>query len=387
MARLCSTSTTLNGMASKTLRAMCDVLVASLVWGAASGCAKPLSQADAPKAIPVELMQVAPVQLQETTELSGVLDAIRAVDVVAEVSGKVQTVHRDVGHIVRTGDVLASLDTQVIRQTLNQADAALLAAEAREGLAREDLGRDSTLVGNGDIAQAVFDASRMSYTAALADLKAARAARELAARSLREADMRAPFTGSVARRYVDVGTFITPGMPAFRVVDIDSLRLVVNVAQHHVGRLSRGSEVSIIIEALPGLRLAGRIRSIAPEADVMTRTFPVEVVLANPPGEPLRSGLVARATVVLGARGASIAVPREAVIRRTGGQYVFVVSDSTAEQRLVTVGPLIGDRYVIEEGLQHGDRLVVVGVQNLHDGAPVIVEPGSASSTAGEAGL
>lgn len=226
----------------------------------------------------------------------------------------------------------------------------------------------------------------MAYTAALAELKAARASRELAGRTLREADIRAPFAGVVSRRHVDVGAYLGPGMPAFRVVDVDSLRLVVNVAQHHVGRLTVGGSVWITVESMPGQRLAGTIRSIAPEADAMTRTFPVEVMVANPPGAPLRSGLIARVALVLGLRGESISVPREAVIRRTGANYVFVVTDSTAHQRLVTVGALIGNSYVIERGVNAGDLVVTAGVQNLHDGVPVVVEHTETSGLAAGAG-
>lgn len=361
-------------------------LAASFGLLAGGGCHRPPAQVDAPTAVPVELLKVAPGNLQETTELSGVLEAIRAVDVVAEVSGKVATVRHDVGDAVQAGEVLASLDTQVMRETLNQAEAALLAAEAREALVRADLSRDSTLFDHGDIPQAAFDASRMAYTAALAELKAARASRELAGRTLREADIRAPFAGVVSRRHVDVGAYLGPGMPAFRVVDVDSLRLVVNVAQHHVGRLTVGGSVWITVESMPGQRLAGTIRSIAPEADAMTRTFPVEVMVANPPGAPLRSGLIARVALVLGLRGESISVPREAVIRRTGANYVFVVTDSTAHQRLVTVGALIGNSYVIERGVNAGDLVVTAGVQNLHDGVPVVVEHTETSGLAAGAG-
>jgi RND family efflux transporter MFP subunit len=303
-----------------------------------------------------------------------VLGAYRAVDIVSEVTGKIATLRRDVGDAVKKDTRLASLDTAVLRETVNQADAALLAAQARFELAHDDFRRDSTLHATGDIAEAAFDASRMAYTSALADLNARQAARELAARDLREADIRSPFAGIVARRFVDIGTFVTPGASLFRVVDVDSLRLVLSVAQRNVARLTPGAQVMITAEALGDRRFSGTIRSISPEADQATGTFPVEVILANPPDRPLRDGLVVRAVLVLGALEDAIAIPREAILRRTGGQFAFVVADSVAEERSLTVGPLIGDRYVIESGLQAGETLVVVGAQNLQDGVRVVVE-------------
>ncbi len=344
--------------------------VAMLVLG--SGCRRPVATQDAPGEVPVEVMQVSAAPLEESTVLTGVLEAIRGVDVVSEVAGRVERLEKDTGQPVKAGEVLASLDARVPQEALNQARAALLAAEARYALARQDLARDSTLYAHGDIPDAAFEASRMAYTAALAERNAARAARELAERNLRETRIRAPFSGVVARRFVDLGTYVTPGMPVFRVVDIDSLRLVLHVAQHHVARVTRGASVRIALDG--GESITGRIRSVSPEADPLTKTFPVEVVLANTPDRRLRGGQVVQATLTLGAVDSGVAVPREAVVRRTGTPYVFVVTDSVAHQRRVWLGPLIGDRYVIQDGLSPGEWLVVVGAQNLNEGSPVSIQ-------------
>ncbi len=351
-------------------------IVAAIAVGATvvASCRRAAPIQETSHAVPVEVMQIVPARLEETTSIAGVLDAYRAVDVVSEVVGRIERVYHDVGDRVRTGTRLASVDKAVLQETLNQAEAALLGAQARFELAHDDFRRDSTLFAHGDIAVAAFDASRTAYTAALADLSARMASRELVARDLREADIRAPFAGIVARRSVDIGTFVSQGTPLFRVVDVDSLRLVLSVSQKNVGRLTPGDEVVITVEALGDRRFAGRIRSVSPEADEATRTFPVEVILENPPDKPLRDGLVVRAVIVLGALEQAVAIPREAIIKRTGGHFVFVVADSMAHQRSVTVGRLIGDRYAIEDGLQPGERMVVTGAQNLEDGVRVVVE-------------
>jgi len=339
-----------------------------------AACQRSAPPPEAGVTVPVEVTEVFPQDLEETTQLTGILDAWRAVDVVSEVPGKVTVLARDVGDAVSAGSVLASLEKKVRRETLNQAEAAVLAAEARQNLAADEYQRDSTLFAQGDIAQAAIDASRLSAKAALADLLAARAARELAARELREADVRAPFKGIVSRRFCEIGGYVTPGTPLFRLVDIDSLRLVLSVAQRHLARLAAGEEVTLNLEARPGESYTGRIRSISPEADESTRAFPVEVVLANPPGRPLRDGLVVRARLVLDRREQVLTVPRESVQQRGDSVFVFVQVDSLARRRAVKISPLIGDRYVVEEGLAAGERLVTAGMQNLRHGARVTVE-------------
>jgi RND family efflux transporter MFP subunit len=302
------------------------------------------------------------------------LDAYREVDVVSEVAGQITALHRDVGDLVSREGLLASVDKEMPRETLNQAEASLMAAEARFRLAREDYLRDSTLYANGDVAQAAYDAGHTAYRSALAELKATRAARELAARDLREADIRAPFPGAVSRRYCEIGSYVTPGMPLFRIVDIDSLRLVLNVSQRDVADVELGSEVIIAAETFGDRTFMGTIRSIAPEADEATRTFPVEVILANTPDGSLRDGLVVRATLPLNSLENAIALPREAVLKRTGGEFVFVVEDSLAHERAVTTGPLVEDHYVIEQGLQPGEWVVVSGMANLKDSSLVSVD-------------
>ncbi|MBD3334440.1 MAG: efflux RND transporter periplasmic adaptor subunit [Candidatus Eisenbacteria bacterium] len=338
------------------------------------GCDKGGAPQEEVPIIPVEILEVQPDTLEDATSLTGILEAYRAVDIVSEVSGELKRLRADVGDVVEAGDVLATLEKDVLRETLNQARAALLAAEAQYELAREDFRRDSTLMAQGDIARAAYDASLMAYRAARAELQGAGAQQKLAARNLREADIRAPFGGVVSRRYAELGMYATPGIPLFRVVDIDSLRLVLGVAQRNVTRLKIGGTVRVTAGALKDRVFTGQIRSIAPEADERTRTFPVEVILVNPPGQPLRDGLVVRARLIFGALPRTIAVPREAVLSRSGDRCVFVVEDSLARRRTVELGSLIGSRYIVRSGLQTGERVVVVGMQNLKDGSPVLVE-------------
>jgi RND family efflux transporter MFP subunit len=346
----------------------------AILLGLTVGCQRAAPPPEEHAAVPVEVIVMIPDSLSATAVLSGVLKAFRAVDIVCEVSGEVIARHADVGDYVARNALLAQVDKLVPRENLNQAMGALLAAEARHEIARNDYVRDSTLHLSGDISASAHDNSRLAYAAARAELMSARAARELAARQLAETDIRTPFAGHVSRRYCDVGTYVSLGMPAFRVVDTDSLRLHLGVSQRNVVRLVPGSEVLITVDALGERTLRGRIRAISPEADELTRTFTVEVILANLTDHALRDGLVVRATLILDARRDVLAAPREAVLFEGGEGFVYVIDDSLASRRAVRLGSLIDGYYVVEAGLQAGDRLVVVGVQNLRDGVPIVIE-------------
>lgn len=338
------------------------------------GCSQPTPEPQADRPTPVEVWIARPDTLSDRALLNGILEAHRAVDLVAEVSGPLERLYRDVGDAVAAGEILAAIEKTVARENLRSADAGLMAADARYAVAREDHLRDSTLRASGDIATAVYETSRMAWQAAAAEIKGARAARALARRQFEKTDLRAPFPGYVSRRHCEIGTFVSPGMPLFRIVDIDSLRLWLGISQRDLPRVRVGQKAVLTSEAFPGCSFPGRVRSIAPEADELSRTFPVEVILPNPPGAPLRDGLVVGASLLLEQLPDVIALPREAILRHGAANYVFVASDSTAHRRAVVTGAMIGDRTVIASGLRLGEAVVVSGMRNLRDGAHVAIE-------------
>ena len=203
---------------------------------------------------------------------------------------------------------------------------------------------------------------------------AAKAGRKLAARNLREADIRSPFNGRISRRYCETGEYMTPGTPAFRVVDIDTFRLRLGVSQKNMTCLRPGMTVTITSDALGDTEYTGRVRAVSPEADDATKTFMVEVMFANPEGHSLRDGLIVRAALALSSHEDVLTVPREAVLQRSGEALLFVIADSTAQERVVRLGPIVDGSYIVEDGLKSGDRVVIVGMQNLDMGTKTVIE-------------
>jgi RND family efflux transporter MFP subunit len=340
----------------------------------AAGCGREQASQEEPGAIPVEVLAVAPGPLNETETLSGLLEAYRAVDIVSEAGGEIVAINHDVGDRVPAGRLLAAVDKQVARESLKQAEAAALAARARFDIAKNEFRRDSTLLQTGDIAAAVYENSRLAYQAAEADMMNAEAARALAQRALAETDIRTPFAGTLSRRYCDIGTYIVPGQPVFRIVDIDSLRLKLGISQKSITRLAAGMRVTITSAALAGRVFEGTIRSISPEADEVSHTFSIEVIFPNPPDDRLRDGLVVDATLLIEEHPAVLSIPREAVLKQKEESFVFVVEDSLAKRRTVELGPIIGERYLIRSGLREGDQVVVVGMRNLRRDSRVEIE-------------
>lgn len=355
-------------------RAKCWRSVFLLAILGMAGCSRSAETNEVELVVPVDVQVVQTETVLATATHTAILEAYRAVDIMSEVAGTVGSIARDVGDRVKTDAILASLEKEVAREQLVQAEAAHLAAGARSRVATRDFARDSTLFAAGDIAAAIYEASRMTAETSRADLMAATATRDLSRRQLRETDIRAPFAGVVARRHTELGAYVTPGVALFRVVAIDSLRLVLGVSQRNVTRVRPGMEVIVETEAPGETFYHGRVRRIAPEADDLTRTFAVEVVIPNPPSRPLKDGMVVRATLVLETIADVIAVPKDVILHQNTDPHVFVVADSTARKRPVTIGRLIGSRVIVHGGLQPGDRLVRSGMDNLRDGARISIE-------------
>ncbi len=349
------------------------------LWAAAAialvcGCGRSGPEPEDPQAVPVEVTVIAPGPVSETAVFTGILAGYRAVDVVSEAVGEIVSIRKDLGDRVEAGEVLAMVEKRVARENVNLAKAGIMAAEAAGEVARVDFGRDSTLFYEGTSSEAVFQRSRMALTAAEANLLSARASLELAERNLEETDIRSPFAGYVSRRDCELGSYVGPGLPVYRIVDIDSLRVRVGVSQAEVGRVGRGMKAQVTAEGLSNRVFEGRVRAVSPGADEVTRTFAADVVLANRPGLPLRDGMVVRVSLTLGRFEEALRIQREAVLRNGEGGYVFVVIDSTAHHRDLDLGALIDNQYLIAGGLTPGDRVVTVGMQNLRDGSRVSIE-------------
>lgn len=195
-------------------------------------------------------------------------------------------------------------------------------------------------------------------------------ARQLEAR-LERTVVRAPIGGYLENRAVEVGTMVQPGATVARVVDADPLKVTAGVPERYSGQVEAGLEADVGIEAGGPGAMRGRIAFVGSMVDERTRTFPIEVTVPNSGGR-LKPGLVARVQLARGMIEEAIVVPREAVLRSATGYMVYVVQDEEgqpiARSRVVTTGSGQGRNVVVESGLAPGDRVVVVGQQQLADG-------------------
>jgi len=333
-------------------------------------------------------------------QATGYVTARRQATVSAQITGTLTDVLIEEGDHVRKGQVLARLEDSAYRANLEAAQASARAAQAQIGQlqaqlaqARHDAARQEALVGRGLVAKQAAEQARTQVDALAAQLIAQRRQAEAAKAQAQVAQVnfdytvvRAPFDGVVTDKAAQVGEIISPlsaGGGFTRtgvgtIVDMDSLEVDVDVNEAYIGRVKPGMPAEAVLDAYPDWTIPAHVIAIVPAADRGKATVKVRVALEKKdarivPDMGVRvSFLEAKPQATAQApRGAL--VPASAVVRRDGGEVVFVVQGDRAQQRRVQPTPM-GEQRLLPEGVQPGETVVVSPPDELRDGAEVSVE-------------
>ncbi len=302
---------------------------------------------------------------------TGTIAPSRAVVVSSEGSGRVLDVSVSLGETVKAGQVIARLDGQVQQAQLEQARAALRSAEAVQALAQAGVDRSDRLIEQGATTPSEHFASTQDLAASTAQSDGARAAVTLAERAAADTRIRAPYGGQVAQVLLEEGALIGPGTPAFRLVDLDPITVEVGVPARDIALVKPGQAASVRVTSLLSQTFSGEVSHVGPEASGSSRTYPLEISLANAEGL-LRSGMVARVEVVVGEREGAVLVPESAIVAGRP-PVMYVVLDGVAHKREVTLGRIAEGSVEVKAGVAAGEQVATLGRQHLSDGTKVSI--------------
>lgn len=359
------------------------------VTTALGGCAGTNAETK-PPARPGVPVRTAPVQtrdLDETLVLTGTLRPRQQVQVVAEVSARLLRVLHDEGARVADGAVLAQLDDVDYRLSKERALAAQAVAEANRQHALVERERADNLLKTGGITDKDHLAAQVGLQVAEAALGQARAEAAIAAQQHARAQVRAPFAGRVAKRLADAGAMLASGTALFTLVDDSVFEFRAAVPSTDYGKLHLGAPVAVTLDALPGVRVTGKVARIAPLVDDRTRAF--EAVVEVPGERELVGGLFARAAVRTGQVHGALVVPPRALLRDGSDPRraeVFVASGGKAERRSVELGVETADAVQVTSGLGASDLVILDPPATLAAGAPIEVQTARTVTPPGAAG-
>jgi RND family efflux transporter MFP subunit len=338
----------------------------------------------------VKTVRVARAPARTTVSLPGTARAFLETPLYARINGYLKRFLVDIGDAVTKGQLIAEIESPEVDQQLRQARANLAVAKAALAQTRANLmlaqasaKRWETLAKDHAVSQQEADEKRAALLAREADVQSADAAilaQEAIVKRYEELQgfeqITAPFDGIVSARAVDVGTLVTEGSSTsarelFRVVQVHSLRLFVNVPEPAIPSIRPGLEVQVRFDAHPGRTWKGTVARTARSSDPSSRMMLTEVSVPNSDGV-LSSGLYAQATFEIERATPPLIVPANALILWPKGTFVSRVSEEgTVHYPPVQVGRDYGSQAEILSGLREGDRVVVNPTTELKEGQKV----------------
>jgi membrane fusion protein, multidrug efflux system len=313
-----------------------------------------------------------------TLNAIGTMAAVHGVTVSADLPGTVDRIAFESGRSVRAGDVLAELDTR-------QERAQLAAIEAQRDLARLNYDRMKGLLGQRVISQAEFDravAEQKQTDAQVGEIHA----------TIQRKTIRAPFSGILGIRQVNLGQYLAAGDPLVPLQSLDPIYVNFGVPQQEISQIRIGHRIKITADDVSNADVSGRVTALDSLVDKTTRNVQVQATLANPGGK-LRPGMFVQTEISLGSSRSVVTLPATAINYASFGDSVFVVTDLKGQngqtyrgvrQQFVKLGGTRGDQIAITSGVNAGEEIVTSGVFKLRNGAAVVVnnkvQPGNKRS-------
>ena len=300
-----------------------------------------------------------------TLQAIGTMAAVQGVTVSTDLPGTVERIGFASGQAVQEGAMLVRLDA---RQERSQ----LAAIEAQRTLAGLQFGRMKDLLDQRVISQAEFDR-------AVTDQRHSDAQLGEVQTTIERKVIRAPFSGVLGIRQVNLGQYLGPGDPIVLLQSLNPIYVDFGVPQQEAGQIRIGRRVRVTTDDLAGSEFIGRITAIDAVVDEATRNVRVQATLDNR-GHELRPGMFVQTEVVLGASRRVVALPAPAISYAPYGDSVFIVTNMKGpngepyrgvRQQFVKLGPARGDQVAVVEGVNPGDEVVTSGVFKLRNGAAV----------------
>jgi len=288
---------------------------------------------------------------------------------------------RDVGtgDFVVRGAVLAQIRQQDLKNQVDQAEAQVSQAAAQHVQAGQDYDRAKALYATQSLTRPDFDQARAKFDYTLAAVSQATAVLHQAQLALNDSDLKAPFSGYILARSIELGNLAAPGTTAFTIADTSAVKVSFGVPEHALRQLRLGQEFTIRLQDDPK-GYQGRVTSISPNADERNRVFAIEVTVANHGGR-LKPGMIASLSLGENSRSSAPSVPLSAIIPYPSerGRFAVMVAQErtgkwTARLREVRLGAT-HEGSIAVVGVQPGEKVIAVGAQLVTDGEPIEVIP------------
>lgn len=340
------------------------------VFMAGCGGSSAVEEVESIRIMNVQVFEVMHETFTSVIRVTGSVEAFYDITISAEEGGVVQEILVSKGSNVSIGQAIAHLGSQILQAQLDE-------AEAAADLAREQWERQKVLWEEQQIG------TELAYLQARGNSRMRDATVTAFEARLRKKTIRSPVDGVFEDYYVELGEFAAPALPFARIVSLDQVKVIGGVPERFAQDVRAGTPVEVSIDNYPEGDCTVDVTFVSDTVDRDSRTFDVEILLANP-DRMMKPGMIANMSIQLQEITEAIVVPQQSVLRSENGYQVFVVESvdgrDVANSRDVVLGPAREDRVVVIEGLEVGDKVVIVGQLKLGSGDLVSIVDGNGGS-------
>ncbi len=309
-------------------------------------------------------------QFYTQIKLIGLTQGIIESNIVAEISGRVESIKTTEGNKIAQGEALLLIDSKPISLSLRAKQAEALQAAVQSELATEQKGRATQLRKDNLISSSGLDSALAWDAIQQAQFQKADAEREQLEIDLANTTIKAPYSGYTGRLLVDVGSWVTPGLPVFEMVDISKIKINADLPEKYFGQLKVGSSVSIKTSS-GNNTLQGVVVGVSPAASKSTHTYPVIIEVDNK-DEVIASGMLVQVTLSLNEQFTSLSIPKDAIVRQGDNTIVYTIVDGKASMIPVTILSTEGAMLAVQSPMLHVDMEIIMrGNERVYPGAAV----------------
>ena len=340
---------------------------------------------DAEETIAVETIPVSVKEMHESLDLLGDVQANQEIRVFSKIPDRIVRFAVDMGDPVKKGDLIAVVENSNLQAGVNQMEANLDQANSQLANLENEFRRMEELLNENAVSQQQYDGVKTQLEATKAQVRGLEEALKQTKTQMGDSYIRSPLNGIIGQRFLEEGDMASPQLPVVTVVQMDSVKVMVNVVEKYIAGIQPGLSALIDVKGLSDTTFTGKVTKVSPVVDPMSRMVETEIMIANP-GRLLRPGMFAEVRLLLNTKPDAMVLPKYAVMQKTelerdiSGQqqiirksHVFLIENERAHYTEIQTG--IEEEGLVEvvSGLNPGDQVVLLGQNNLRDSVLVTI--------------
>jgi membrane fusion protein, multidrug efflux system len=306
----------------------------------------------------VNVEEVKNTLIDREAKYIGLTEAVNDIELLSETQGKVLSVNTANGNRITKGSVLVQVDDEMLNANYRLAEASFEKAQ-------NNTARCESLFKEGNISLSDVENARVT-------LKDAEAQYIIAKKHYNNACITSPINGIVVKRYVNIGSTVAPGTPIANIIDISRLKIVADIPESDIKRISRNMPVKISSDIYPGESFEGTVLSTGVKAND-AHNYPVEILVNNNKGN-FNAGMYLNVSFSFRSIKSILVIPRRALIGSIQSPKVFIVANGKALLKNILIYDSEGDLLLVKDGLSLGEKVIVSGQNNLENGVGVVLK-------------